>query len=152
MGWGLATPFLNRCKIAHTLLGRSFALCFETVLGMNKITPTPSPPLKEISKKFFYFIFLKNLFEGVGLATLSFTRCNMVQGLLRRSWFKYLNIMKKLPLPIPFPSPFKNSKFFYDKFRKKLQYLILRSGKFNNLVTSFFFNLKNDRGPQLEDI
>ena len=43
---------------------------------MNKITPTPSPP-KKIYKKFFkkfYFIlviFLKNLFKGVGLATLS---------------------------------------------------------------------------------
>ena len=194
--------------------GRSCILCFETVLGMNKITPIPSPPLptpshspknkkfpktffifmifwenffngvgvgypffesvqnstyfageklylmfwncswneqnypqplkkfpKNFSKKLFYFmIFLKYLFKGVVLATLSFNRCNMAQGLLRRSWFKYLNIMKKLPLPLPPPPPpFKNSKFFFTIYlEKKLQYLILRSGKFGNLVTSFF--------------
>ena len=105
MGWGLATPSFNRCKIAHTLLGRSCTLCFETGLGMNKITSTPSPPPKK--KNFFYFmIFLKNLFKGVGSATLSLNRYNMTQGLLRRSCFKYLNIMKKLPLSLP--SPLKN--------------------------------------------
>ena len=43
----------------------------------------------------------KNLFTGVGLATLSVNRYNMAQGLLRRCCFKYLNIMKKLPLPLP---------------------------------------------------
>ena len=32
----------------------------------------------------------------------------MAQGLLRRSCFKYPNIMKKLPLPLP--PPLKNSK------------------------------------------
>ena len=102
MGWGLATFILNRCKIAHTLLGRSCTLCFETVLGMNKTTPTPP----QIYKIFFYFmIFLKNLFKGVGLATLSLNRCNMAQGLLRSSWFKYLYRMKKLPLPLP-PPPY----------------------------------------------
>ena len=41
-------------------------------------------------------IFFKNLFKGVELATLSFKRYNIAQGLLRRSCFKYLNIMKKL--------------------------------------------------------
>ena len=40
-------------------------------------------------------IFKKNL-----LATLSFNKYNMAQGLLRKSCFKYLNIMKKLPLPL----------------------------------------------------
>ena len=50
------------------------------------------------------------MFKGVELATLSFNRCNMAQCLLRRSWFKYLNITKKKK---------KNSKFFYDIFRKK---------------------------------
>ena len=136
LAWGLATPSFNRYKIAHTLLRRSCTLCFETVLGTNKITATPSPPPK--NKKIFFMIFLKNLFKGVGLATLSFNRYNMAQGLLRRSCFKYLNIMKKLPLPLPL----KNSKnfFLFDNiFIKKVPYLILRSGKFSNLVTSFFF-------------
>ena len=66
-GWGLATPSFKWCKIAHTLLRRSCTLCFETVLEMNKITPTPSPPLKnKISKNFFYsMICLKYLFKGV---------------------------------------------------------------------------------------
>ena len=113
MGWrwaNLAPPHLatlsfDRYKIAQTLQGRSCTLCFETVIGMNKITPPQ--PLKKISKKFFkkfflFFDFFKNLFKGVGLATLSFNRCNMAQGLLRRNWFKYLNIMKNLPLSLPF--------------------------------------------------
>ena len=133
MGWGLATFFLNRCKIAHTLLGRSCTLCFETVLGMNKITHTLSPPPKKISKQFFkiffyFMIFVKNMFKGVELATLSFNRCNMAQCLLRRSWFKYLNITKKKKI----------LNFFTIYLEKKLKYLILRSGKFGNLVTSFF--------------
>ena len=48
-------------------------------------------------------IFLKNLLNGVGLATLSFNRYNMAQGLLRISCFKYLNIIKKQPLPLAQP-------------------------------------------------
>ena len=40
-------------------------------------------------------IFLKNLFKGVGLATLSLINYNMARGLLRRSCLKYLNIIKK---------------------------------------------------------
>ena len=52
-------------------------------------------------------IFLKNFFKGVGLDTPSLNRYNMVQGLLRRSCFKYLNIMKKQPLPLL--PPLKNS-------------------------------------------
>ena len=49
----MATPSFNKYKIAHILLGRSFTLYFETVLGMNKITSTlPSPPKNKI---FFYF-------------------------------------------------------------------------------------------------
>ena len=55
-------------------------------------------------------IFLKNLLNGVGLATLSFNRYNMAQGLQRRSCFKYLNIMKKQPLSLA--PPLKNSKNF----------------------------------------
>ena len=48
-------------------------------------------------------IFLKNLFKGVGLDTLFFNRYNMAQGLLRRSCFKYVNIMKKQPLSLAPP-------------------------------------------------
>ena len=62
--------------------------------------------------------FLKNLFTGVGLVTTSLNRCNMAQGLLRRSWFKYLNIIKKLPLPLPLHLS-KILNFFNDIFRKK---------------------------------
>ena len=56
-GWGLTTPFFNMYKIAHTSLGRSCILYFATVLGINKITPTPFHPLKikKFSKKFFLF-------------------------------------------------------------------------------------------------
>ena len=74
---------------------------------MNKITPTPSAPHK--NKKnfqkivFISMIFLKNLFKGVGLATLSLNRYNIAQGLLGGSCFKYLNILEKLPLPLPQP-------------------------------------------------
>ena len=63
-------------------------------------------------------IILKKLFKGVGLATLSFNRCNMAQGLFRRSWFKYLNITKKLPPPLPLP-PFKNLKIFFTIYLEK---------------------------------
>ena len=109
----MATPYFNRCKIAHTLLGRSCTLCFETVLGMNRIIPTPPHPLKIHSKIFFYFDILKNLFKGVGLATLSWNKYKMAQGLLKRSCFKYLNIMKKLPLSLPLPlKNLKNCQFF----------------------------------------
>ena len=47
--------FFDRYKIAQTLLGKSCILCFETVLGMNKITPTPTPTLLLIPKKFRKF-------------------------------------------------------------------------------------------------
>ena len=45
-GGGLATLSFNTYEIAHTLLGRSCILCFETVLRMKKVTPTPPRPLK----------------------------------------------------------------------------------------------------------
>ena len=60
MGWGLATLSFNRYKRAHTLLRRSYFLCFETVLGMNKITSTPSPLPKNKKK------FPKNFFKEGG--------------------------------------------------------------------------------------
>ena len=67
-GWGLTTPSFNMYKIAHTSLGRSCILYFETVLGMNKITPIPSPPpkTKKVFQKifFYYMIFLKNFLRG----------------------------------------------------------------------------------------
>ena len=53
-------------------------------------------------------IFLKNLLNGVGLATLSSNRYNMAQGLLKKSCFKFLNIMTKQPLPLA--PPLKNKK------------------------------------------
>ena len=59
-GWGLELNFLgfqiDRYKKAQTLQGRSCILCFETVLGMNKITPTPFPPPKnkEVFRKNFF--------------------------------------------------------------------------------------------------
>ena len=46
LGWGLAILSFDRYKIAQTLQGKSCILCFETVLEMNKITPTPSQPPK----------------------------------------------------------------------------------------------------------
>ena len=105
-GWGLATLSLNRYQIAHTLLGRSCILCFETVLGINKITPTPFPPPKNkkvFQKNFFNFmIFLKNVLKGVWLATLSLINYNMARGLLGRSCLKYFIIIKKTtPSPTP---------------------------------------------------
>ena len=54
-GWGLATSSFNKYKIAHTLLGGSCTLCFETVLGINKITLTPSPPQRKNFQKIFLF-------------------------------------------------------------------------------------------------
>ena len=55
-GWGLTTFSFNRYKIPHTLLGRNCFLSFETVLGINKITPTPFPlpkNKKNFPKNFF---------------------------------------------------------------------------------------------------
>ena len=56
LGWGLATLSFDRYKIAQTLQGRSCLLCFETVLGMNKITPIPFPPPKnkKVFQNFFF--------------------------------------------------------------------------------------------------
>ena len=103
----LATLSFNMYKIAHTLLWKNCILCFETVLGMNKITPTPSsPPKNKIISKFFYYfneIYKKIILKGVGLATLSFNRYNMAHGLLGRSCLQSLNIIKKLLLPLPPP-------------------------------------------------
>ena len=64
LGWGLATLSLNRYKMAHTLLGRSCVLFFETVLGMNKITPTPFPPplIPHKLKNFSTFFFILMIF------------------------------------------------------------------------------------------
>ena len=55
-GWGLAAFSLNRYKVAHTLLGKSCILCFKTVLGMNKITPTtfPTPHRKLQNLQIFF--------------------------------------------------------------------------------------------------
>ena len=107
MGGGVAHLSFDRYKIAHTCWGRSCILCFETVLGMNKITPTTSPPpfyhqkFKNLQKKLFYFNdILRNLFKEVRFATLSFNRCNMAQSSLGRSRFKSLSIIKELPLPL----------------------------------------------------
>ena len=113
---------------------------------MNKITHTLSPPPKnkKIFQKSFFrkMIFLKNLFKGVGFASLSFNRYNMAQGLLGRSCFKSQNKIKTTPFPTPTLKKFKNSKnlilFVTTFFNRKLLYLILRSGKFGKLVTSFF--------------
>ena len=40
--WGLATLSFDRYKIAQTLLRKSCILSFETVLGMNEISSTPT--------------------------------------------------------------------------------------------------------------
>ena len=99
----MATPFFNRYKIAHTLLGTSCTIYFETALGMNKITPKNKKNSKKFFKTFFYFNdILTNFFKEVGLATLSFNWYSMAQGLLGRSCFKYLNIMKNYPFPYPY--------------------------------------------------
>ena len=103
---------------------------------MNKITPIVFPPLKNKKnfQKIFYFndIF-KNLFKGVGLATLSFNRYNMPQGFLRRSCFKYNE--KTTPSPTPTFKKTKHSKkFFYDIFTKKNSHTL--SYDRESLVTS----------------
>ena len=56
MGWGLATLSFYRYKKAQTLLARSCILCFETVLGVNKIFPTPTftSENKKNSKNLFF--------------------------------------------------------------------------------------------------
>ena len=89
-------------------------------------------------------IFLKNLFKWFGLATLSLINYNMARGLLGRSCLKYFKIIKK-NYPFPYPYRKKISKipkiYFFicdDFFLNKTHTLILRSGKFGNLVTSFF--------------
>ena len=46
-------------------------------------------------------IFLKNLFKGVGLATLTLINYNIARGLLGKSSLKYFNIINKLLLPLP---------------------------------------------------
>ena len=74
------------------------------------------------------------LLKGVGLATPSFNRFNMAQGLLRRSWFKYLNIMKKLPLPLP--PPFKNSITFPTVIYNRGK--VLESARENSKISSCF--------------
>ena len=103
-GVGVSYLFFKKYQIAHTLLGRSCILCFENVLGINKITPTPFPPPKNkkvFQKNFFnLMIFLKNLFKGVGLATLSLINYNIARGLLGRTCLKYFNKIKKRPLPL----------------------------------------------------
>ena len=116
---GLTTLSLNRDKIAHTLLGEVFSY-----------------------EEFFYFYdIFKNLFKGVGLATLSLINYNMARGLLGRSCFKYLNIIKNYPSALKKLRKFQKLIFLFVTifFERKLSYLILRSRKFDNLVTSFFF-------------
>ena len=135
----MTTPSFNMYKIAHTSLGRSCILYFETVLGMNKITPIPSPPpkIKKVPKFFFNDIF-KNLFKGVGFLI----NYNMVRGLPGRSCLKSFNIKRTSSLTNTLKKLIKFQKFifsFVTIFKKKNSYLILRSGKFGNLVTSFFF-------------
>ena len=55
-------------------------------------------------------IFLKNVFKGVWLATLSLINYNMARGLLGRSCLKYFNIIKKTT-PSPTPTVKKLVKF-----------------------------------------
>ena len=78
-------------------------------------------------------IFFKNLFKGVELATLSFKRYNMAQGLLRRSCFKYLNIMEKT---------FLEKLTFFCKLHKKndgqFSYFILKTSLFEEEITKKF--------------
>ena len=69
---------------------------------------------------------------------------NMARGLPGRSCLKSFNIIKKTTSSLT-PTLKKLIKFqkfifsFVTIFFKKNSYLILRSGKFGNLVTSFFF-------------
>ena len=65
----------------------------------------------------------------------------MAQGLQGRICFRYHNIIKKTT-PSPTPTLKKIKKFIVlfvtIFFKRKLPYVILRSGKFGNLVISFF--------------
>ena len=86
-GWGLVTLFYTRYKMAENLFGRSCILCFETVIGINEITPTstPTPKNKKISN---FFLICNDIVEKIhlrGLATLSFNRYKMAQSLLGTS-------------------------------------------------------------------
>ena len=104
-GVGLATLSFNRYKTAQSVLGKSCILCFETVLGMKKITSNPSPP-PLISQK------LKNFQK------LSFNRCKIAHTLLRRSCtlcFETVFGMNKIKKKIP--NNFSKF-FFYDIFKK----------------------------------
>ena len=58
-------------------------------------------------------MFLKNLFKGVGLASLSLINYNIAQGLLGRSFLKYFNIIKKT---IPSPTPTVKKLVKFQKF------------------------------------
>ena len=57
----------------ESLQGRSCILCFETVLGTNKITTSPFPPpfhslnIKKLPKTYFLMMFSINFFNGVGV-------------------------------------------------------------------------------------
>ena len=68
----------------------------------------------------------------------------MARGLLGRSCLKYFNIIiKTTPSHTPTVKKLvKFQKFIFlfvtIFFKRKLSYLIIRSGKFGNLVTSFF--------------
>ena len=85
MGWGLATIYFNRYKIAQTLLGRSCILCFETVLGLNNITPTPFSSQKKI-KNFQKLFFIAMIFALQYFQLLSFIiPTKFVRGSSRRS-------------------------------------------------------------------
>ena len=108
----MATPSFNRYKIAHTLLGRSCTLFFKTVLGMKKITPTPTLPLptpshspktKKFPKTFFYF---ENIYlRGWGLATPSFNRYKIAHTLLGRNCTLYFENVLGMNRITPIPSP-----------------------------------------------
>ena len=89
-------------------------------------------------------IFLKNLFKGFGLATLSLINYNMARGLLGKSCLQYFNIIKKTtPSPTPtLKKLVKFQKFFFvcdDFFKNKTHTL---SYDRESLVTSLlvFFN------------
>ena len=80
--------------------------------------------------------------RGWGLATLSFIRYNITQGLLGRICLKSFNKIENYPFPYPTLKKLKFPKFFFVMifFKRKLSYVITRSGKFGNLVTSFFIS------------
>ena len=93
-GLKLAILSFNAYKMAQSMLGRIlYLIFFETVLGINKITPTPYSSTQKI-KKFISNDILQNLYlKWWGLASLSFNRYKMAQSLLRRSCFKSYNII-----------------------------------------------------------